>query len=475
MNRVLEIVLAVVVVGTVLDFGGVQPLAYSLMEVALFAALLALAIHQTWRGRFQLRVSIWPVLFALWVALQMIPLPASLVRELEPVRFRGALANHADAGWLMLSIYPHATLLLWIRFLGYLAAFVLAVHLFDSRKRSSLLVGALIGIGLFESVYGSAEYLTGREKIFTYTKQAYRGMATGTYINHNHYAGLLELTLPFIVGSVFYYFQMWQQNRGKRFSRDRQQGASAGFEAVVYVFLVIVMLVGLLSSRSRSGILAALFSLLFITLLGQLRARRKTWLIGLFVFLIVAAGYGLWIGLGPVLTRFEQLSMGTQEFDIATRLAFSKDALPMIRDYPWTGMGLGTFAVGFRHYQTGWVGFFVDHVHNDYLEFAAEAGVIGAALLFLPILYLLARMIIAFLRDPRRYRPAVLLGCIGSVLALLVHSGTDFNLQIPANALVLAVVVGIGYKAVFVERDEDSKRETPRESVRVEVSSGRRQ
>lgn len=466
MNRVLEIVLAVVVVGTALDFGGVQPLAYSLMEVILFGALLALAIHQTWQGRLQLRASIWPVLFALWVALQMVPLPASLVRGLEPVRFQEALATQAEAGWLTLSIYPHATLLLWMRFLGYLTAFVLAVYLFDSRKRSSILVGTLIGIGLFESVYGSAEYVTGSEKIFTYTKQDYRGMATGTYINHNHYAGLLELTLPFLVGLVFYYFQMWQQNRGKRFSRDRQQGA-AGFQAVVYAFLVIAILVGLLFSRSRGGILAVLLSLLFIMLLGQLRARRKTWLMGLFVFLVVAAGYGLWIGLGPVLTRFEQLGLGTQEFDIATRLSFSRDALPMVRDYPWTGMGLGNFAIGFRHYQTNWVSYFVDHVHNDYLEFAVETGLIGAALLFLPIFYLFIRMIIAFLKDARRYRPAILLGCIGSVAAILLHSGMDFNLQIPANALVLAVVLGIGYKAACIETATEELQRPLREPVHV--------
>jgi O-antigen ligase len=466
MNRALEIVLVVVVAGMVLDFGGVQPLAYSLMEIVLFATLLALLIHQTWRGRLQLGVSIWPVLFAVWVALQMIPLPASLVRALQPVRFHEPLTTSADARWLTLSVYPHATLLLWMRFLGYLTAFILAVHLFDSRKRRSILVGTLIGMGLFESIYGSAEYVSGSERIFAYTKRDYRGMATGTYINHNHYAGLLELTLPFLVGLALYYFQIWQQNRGKRFSRDRQKGA-AGFQAVAYAFLVIAIMVGLIFSRSRGGILGALFSLVFITLLGQLRARRKTWLLGVFVFLAVAAGYGLWIGLGPVLTRFEQLGLGTQEFDVATRLSFSTDAMNLIRDYPWTGMGLGTFAIGFRHYQTAWTIFFVDHVHNDYLEFAAETGVIGVALLFLPILYLLIRMIIRFLKDARRYRPSILLGCIGSVLAILIHSTMDFNLQIPANALVLAVVLGIGYKAACVERAGEEVERPVRESVHV--------
>lgn len=471
MNRILEIVLAVVVVGTALAFGGVVPGAYSAMEIVLFASVLALLIHETWQGRIELHVAIPPVLFALWLGLELVPLPLGIVRSLEPARFQGPAPLHG-VGWMTLSIYPHATLLGTIRFLAYLAAFVLAVRVFDSRQRSSLLVRALIGLGLFEAVYGSVEYLTGWEKIFTFNKQYYTGMATGTYINHNHFAGALEMTLPFLVGYVFYYFQIWQEGRGRRSSRSGQPASSAGFAAVACVFLVIVMLVGLLFSRSRTGILGALISLFFIALLAQLRVRRKTWLLGLFIFLLVAVSYGLWIGLGPLLFRFEALSLGEKNFDVATRLSFSKDALGIIRDYPWTGIGLGTFGTGFRHYQTGWVNYFVDHAHDDYVEFAAETGLLGAVLLFAPIAYLLVRMIIAFVTDSRRYRPSVLLGCVGSVLAILLHSATDFNLQIPANALILAVVLGIGYKAACVERGaEDTERAPAREAVRV--TSGR--
>ncbi|HEY6293727.1 MAG TPA: O-antigen ligase family protein [Terriglobia bacterium] len=470
MNRVLEVVLAVVLVGTVLNFGGVKPLAYSLMELVLFAALLALLIRATWQGRPQLRVSIWPLLFAAWTGLQLVPLPAGLVRWLQPARFQGPPANLVTPGWLTVSIYPHATLLLWVRFLAYLAAFILAINLFDSRSRSSLLVRTLMGIGLLEAVYGSVEYLTGWEQIFTYNKQYYTGMATGTYINHNHFAGALELTLPFLAGSVFYYFRLWQENRRKAFSRPAQAGAPAGFQAIVYIFLLIVMLVALVLSQSRGGILGALVSLLFIALLAQLRVRRKSWLLGLLVFTLVAVGYGLWIGLGDVLQRFQTLSHGTQDYDIATRLAFSRDALGMIRDYPWTGSGLGTFVVAFRHYQANFTTLFIEHPHNDYVEFAAEAGVVGAALLFLPIAYLLIKMIATFLSDPRRYRPSVLLGCVGSVLAILVHSVMDFNLQIPANALILAVVLGIGYKAACVERrEEGTERSRSGQAVRTVV------
>ena len=471
MNRFLELVLGAVLVGAALDFGGVQPLAYSLMEVVLFAALLVVMVQETWHGRLNFPVPIWPLLFVAWVGIEIVPLPAGLVRALEPARFRVPLpAGLQEPAWLTLSMDPHATLLGWIRLLAYLAGFIIAVRVFDSKTRRSLLVRVLIGIGLFEAVYGSVEYLTGWEKIFGYEKTYYRGMATGTYINHNHFGGVLELTLPFLIGLILYYFQMWQEQRRKSHLRRDQTGASAAFQALVYVFLLVVMLVALIFSRSRSAILAALVSLLFIALLAQLRVRRKTWLLGLFGFLLVAVGYGMWIGLGPLLARFEELGLANtnQSLSEAMRLSFARDAIGIVHDYHWTGTGLGTVEIAFRHYQTDWVNFFVDHIHNDYLEFAAETGIPGAALLFLPIGYLLVKMIVVFVKDSRRYRPAILLGCVGSILAILIHTATDFNLQVPGNALIVAVVLGIGYKAACIERREESSNLRPsRERVRT--------
>jgi O-antigen ligase len=187
-----------------------------------------------------------------------------------------------------------------------------------------------------------------------------------------------------------------------------------------------------------------------VAMLAQFRARRRAWLVGLCIFLLVAVGYGLWIGLDPVLARFEEMGEA-HYFQFEGRLSFWKDSLNLIRLYPLAGIGLGDFGIGYQRFQTSWVTFFVDHAHNDYIEFAVEAGLGGAVLLFLPILYLLGKMIAVFLTDSRRYRPAVLLGCIGSTLAILLHSITDFNLQIPSNALVFSIVLGIGYKAACLE------------------------
>src|SRR6516165_10257855 len=88
-NKVLEWLLIAVIVGSTLAFGGVQPLAYSLMEIALFVGLLALLWHQTREGKIEVRLPVWPILFALLVLLQVLPLPSALIARVSPARFTG--------------------------------------------------------------------------------------------------------------------------------------------------------------------------------------------------------------------------------------------------------------------------------------------------------------------------------------------------------------------------------------------------
>ncbi len=460
MNRVLELVLAVTIVGATLAFGGVQPLTYTLLELAVFLAVLLLLWRQTRQGEIALRLPLWPVLFVLWALVQLLPLPSFVIGWISPARLLDPSLSGLAPGqwvWTALSIYPHDSVVALAKFLAYLGAFLLAAYLYDSRKRRSTLLRILILLGCFEAVYGIVQYLTGWQKIFTYTKQFDLQEATGTYINRSHFAGLLELTLPFVVALLFYSFGLRSEGRHVDMNTPPAvRRGSPGSQLLFYVFVLLIMVMAVLFSRSRMGILATLFSILFMFLaaLVRLKVGRRAWMGGVFLFLFCVLAYAIWIGLGPVLTRFEP-AYESGYLQMEGRISIWRDALQLVRDYPLTGAGLGTFGLAFRHYQTTAVNFYVDHAHNDYLEFAADTGLLGVALLFLPIFYLCLRMIISFLTDPRRYRPAVTLGCIGSTLGMLIHSATDFNLQIPANALIFAVVLGIGYKAACVERGEE--------------------
>jgi O-antigen ligase len=459
MNRVLEIILSLTIAGTVIAFGGVQPLAYSLMEVAIFAAFLWLLLEQTKQGRIELRLPLWPALFAFLVLLQVVPLPLSWVARISPARhFDSPVASLAPLhhSWTTLSIYPHASLVGFIKVIAYLCAFLLAAHLFDSGTRKSFLVRSLALLGCLEAAYGIIQYLTHNERVLGIKKIYYLGVATGTYINHNHFAGLLEMTLPFLVAYVYYAFQI---RSDRRLSGSRSAKGSAGASTarvLLLLFLCATALTGVFFSFSRAGIVSALLSILFVGLLAGIRTRRKAWILGVFAFMACAVGYGVWIGLGPVVERFEAIRE-TNYLQTEGRITFWEDSLGIIKNYPLTGTGLGTFGLSFRRYQTSWLDLFVDHPHNDYVEVVCETGLVGAVLLFLPIFYLVGKMAQAFYTDTRRFRSATILGCLGSVLAMLLHSLLDFNLQVPANAMVFAVVLGIGYKAACVEREAERK------------------
>jgi O-antigen ligase len=215
---------------------------------------------------------------------------------------------------------------------------------------------------------------------------------------------------------------------------------------LLYAFIVILLLVAGIFSRSRTGIFSILVSLILMALLGQLGGGRRIWMVITLFVIAGAMSYAIWIGLDPVFSRFETITSTSLEGP-AGRLAIWKQASGILRNYPALGTGLGTFGIAFRRYQTTSLDFFVDHAHNDYLEVAADTGILGAALLFIPIMGLLVKMIMSYGEARSAYRRSVLLACIGGTAALLIHSATDFNLQIPANALLFAVVLGIGSKA----------------------------
>jgi len=363
--------------------------------------------------------------------------------------------------WAALSVYPRETWLALVKFLAYICAFVLAAHVTDLRKHRSALVRALILLGLIEAAYGIVQYLTGWQQIFTYTKKYDLEEATGTFINRNHFAGHLEIVVPFVLAAAFHAYGRWVSRRHayRGSSEDNERSASVQ-QMFFYLFLLALTSVAIVFSRSRAGILVVLVTVIFISALAQVKVRRKGWLLGILGFLGVVISYGLWIGLGPVLTRFEKVT-DPNYLTIEGRFAIWRDTLRVVRDFPWLGSGAGTFEFVYRQYQTTIVEKLVGHAHNDYLEFITNTGLIGAALLFLPIFYLLVRMILTFLEDSRSYRRSIILGCIGATLAILLHSLTDFNLHIPANALAFAVVLGIGYRASVLDPRREALGEYP--------------
>jgi O-antigen ligase len=114
----------------------------------------------------------------------------------------------------------------------------------------------------------------------------------------------------------------------------------------------------------------------------------------------------------------------------------------LIKEYPFFGTGPGTFAIIFPQFQLPGSSVRFYQAHNDYLHFFAELGVLFVPLVFW-ILTALFRTGRAKLHSTSRQTWSVTLGAMTGILAILVHSLVDFNLHIPANALLFTVLSAI--------------------------------
>ncbi len=440
-GRIAELGLATIAVGSVLAFGGVQSTAFSLVQVA--AMLLAALVF--WKtGKPELPRPTLAVLSVVLVIplLQLVPLPRSVLGLVSPMRLAlqeqllGPL-NLALAA-TPIAVNPHATLLGFFKMASYAMVFVLGHQACKRHSGSSLLAYVLVGIGLFEAVYGMVQYLTGWHYIFTYAKRYGTDAATGTYINRNHYAGLLEMVLPFILAGIW--FRLPGRDRAARGIWRHLVNSPVTARWTARVLLVVVVFLGVVFSKSRMGVAAALVGVMVVMAIALLQVGRRSGLAVALLVLALPAVYGTWIGLAPVLERFELLGRpGALEQD---RLPIWRDTLALIRDYPVLGTGLGTYRWASLHYQTQWFEFVFDHAHNDYLEFAADIGIPATVLLFGSLWVLVVNVARRALVLERTKEKILAAGCAGALAALLTHSLTDFNLQIPANALIFAWIAG---------------------------------
>ncbi len=442
MLRIAEVGLISAVVLAVLAFGGTEPLAFSVVQILLLGlgVLLLVTYSTPGVGKPKLPVAI-PLFLVALVLLQIVPLPASVIQP-----FHKTGAQLSGTSFSSVSIAPYETLSHLVFLLTYLAAFYLTIVLCQHPNGSRHLIFAVLALGTFEACYGLLQYLTGWQRIFTYVKKYDLEEATGTYINRNHFAGLLEMILPFALALAFYQFGKLPQARPDATHRMRSFFSHEEFQKLFSrLFLAILLFVSLVFSRSRMGIISAVVSaLLVLALIATSGLRRIKAALLAMLFLSAGILMVVWIGPEPVIGRFEALGQGYAATG-QNRWPMWQDTLRLIRQHPWLGTGFGTFPLAYPSVQTSFLREFVNHAHNDYLEFASDLGLPTGVLLLGAVFYLLQRSIRRFRISEPRFDRAVALGCFGGLVAILLHSLTDFNLRIPANALLFAVILGLAY------------------------------
>ena len=424
--------------------GGNRPLPLMALEGA---AILALVLASLTPSRSALRsvpAILWWGVAILLVApvVQLVPLPWSWWTGLpghEPyARALEAAGAIPTQGAHALSMNARATEYAWLALLPCLAIFVI-VQLLD-RRRVRRLVMLFVLVAVAEATLGIMQLGAPAGSLLHLGNPYSAGASTGTYVNKNHFAGLMAMALPMLMA-------LWAAEvlpptgpKGE-ILRDhpRNRDVKLARRLLLSVFVLAVVL-ALLFTRSRAGIgcglaVLAAASMSLVWNAGSIHARV---ILGLIAALALALG--AYIGLTPVIERFtaEDISLS-----YAGRVRIAAGTLAAGLDFLPFGSGLGTFADVFERYQLESFPGYIDHAHNDYAEAFLELGVAGIAAMALLMAAYVVRWRRLLTRRLSRSLGYLQVGAGLSMLAVLVHAAFDFNFHIPANAIFFSFLAGV--------------------------------
>lgn len=446
--------------------GGNRQLALTVLlalGMAVLAILLAQATYQFLPGHhpdtgtsisasaaetFPSRPVWWWVLLVLvgsspvWVGLlQLVPVSSSLWADLagrEPYLSALASAGVNAPSSLPLSLHPSATWAALWSAVPVMAVFLAAVF-FHQSSTEKLLKLLLLG-ALFQCVLGLLQFAQG-PKSPLYFESNFRGVI-GTFNNRNHLADFLAMLVP-----VWFYFLVTQQTPKKRRHSHSAAGRLLSASKPLWLFGGFGMLVMVLSTRSRGGLIAVtlvlLISVLFylFSLGSKLTRLQKLGVLAAFIVFAVLSLFSVQIDtLGQ---RFEGIQLKT---DSEVRNAYALATLDAARTFwPW-GSGMGSFEAVFPRFQPLQTPGYVPHAHNDYpqllMELGAAAVLIAGMVCALVVLQVLSLW--RAIHSARRMTAEVTLRSFAGLgaLALLLHSWVEFNMHIPALAITAAFLAG---------------------------------
>lgn len=393
-----------------LAFGAVEPWSILIVEVgALLLTLLWLA-KQWLDGEIAL---LWNPLF----------LPMSAYGVLIGIQLI-----------FKISAYPHESISEALKYCAYamLCFLVTQMMIRSSQARKIAMMLAFYGFSI--AVFALLQGISPNGKLYWVRQPRLGGWIYGPYVNHNHYAGLMELLVPIpLVISL------------SRLAHEKER-ITAGVAAAVMAGTIFL-------SGSRGGMLAVFIEFVVLaTILLRTRKGMKV-AIGAASFAVVLISLLTWLGGKELTNRVSSISTEARtELSGGMRLSIDRDVFRMFRERPLLGWGLGTFPVVYPHFRSFYTNFFVNEAHNDYLQLLSEMGIAGLAVLvwFLAVLFRRVRQKIGNWQSD--VNASVTLACALGVIGILVHSFLDFNLQVPANAALFYTYCSIAAGPALLQR-----------------------
>ena len=346
-----------------------------------------------------------------------------------------------------ISAYRHATYSVLLLYIAYgLACFLITQTLTRTTQIRRIATAAVI-YGTAVAMFAVLQSLSSTTKLYWIRTPRFGGWIYGPYVNHNHYAGLMEMLLPIPLVFAF-----------SRYARGRLRWAAASSAAFMGATIFL--------SGSRGGMVAfALQVAVFLWFLFRERAAgRAAFLMA--AFLVISLASIAWIGGSEVTARLSTIT-ASKHSDLANDIRFkiNRDTLHMFAQRPIFGWGLGTFETVYPQFRSFYTNFLVDKAHNDYLQLLAETGVLGFAIMIWFLISALRRALRKIRNWPSDVNGSVALAVVIGITGILVHSFVDFNLEIPANALLFYVLCAVAAMEPRFRNSRHNRRDKDKDRV----------
>jgi O-antigen ligase len=427
-DKIISIFLLAILVFAALAHGAVEPWSVSLCAAGLIAlfGLWSLKLVFTSAPRLHLPETLWPLLgLILWGLLQ-------------------GWSRIGDAGQrISLSLDAEATHTVTFWLLLMTLMFLVAANSFLRFQHLVSLSRFLVYYGMALALFGLVQKLTwdGRFYWMRYIDTEEIMSPFGPFVHHGHYAGYIEMLLPMPMAMLV-------------------MRCVPSEHRYLYGIAATLMGLSVIVSLSRGGMISFAIQMLFLGWMGTRLTNRQSdyasrsrsgfrlalTRVGALVAIIAAIGLSVfWMGAEPVINRV--LGQATNSTLSSEELFFSRgwiwrDAWAMFRAHPITGVGYGAFGTAYSAYTESDGSVRVNEAHNDYLQVLSDGGLIAGGLV-LWFLIAVGRQVYRGLNADDPLRVALTLGAATGIVGLLVHSFFDFNLQLPAQALLFVLLVAV--------------------------------
>ncbi|MCC7307499.1 MAG: O-antigen ligase family protein [Acidobacteria bacterium] len=411
-NRIAFLLMILVIVLTTVLYGTVhQPvLALFYVAVALMVVLWAADAFRT--GAVEISSSKLQIPFYAVAAYGLV--------QAIPFGSIGEIAGLPDIP-LTISFDPFATEMSALHYLSLGLFFSVSLVLINSAGRIRRLVIIIAIFGFAYAFFAILQAVLSPGKIYG-IYEARSAQPFGSFVNRNNFAAYMEMTIAVPLGMLF-------------------SGSVARDKRLLYITGIALMGVALLLSGSRGGLIALLAEVILLVVLttGAKSRGRLIVKVGLASLLIAGIIVGsIFVGGESTLTRIAET---TASGDVTTDRShiWSVTTKVIVNSMP-LGAGLGALGAAYTPFDTYSGLARVEQAHNDYLQVAADAGVVGI-IIGLFFLFWLFRQGMASAAVANSYRRGVAIGAVVGCFAVLVHSIFDFVLHITAVTVMFITLM----------------------------------